>query len=106
MSTSTALALLPTVPSDVEAFAAEHGISAILPTLVALTRQIFPEAPMSLSVYSDAVYPEWQQILIEVKVPDYTVDEYLDWYRRWAGELFAHCPSTHAHLFGLDVEPA
>ena len=106
MSPSTAPASLPTIPPDVEAFAAEHGVSAYLPDLLALTRQIFPDAPMSLSIDSDAVYPEWQQIVIEVKVPDFTVDEYLDWYRRWADGLFAHCPSTHAHLFGLDVEPA
>jgi hypothetical protein len=105
MSTSTAPAPLPTVPPDVAAFAADHGIGAYLPALLEMTRRIFPTAPMSLSINIDPEIPDWRQIIIAVTIPHWDTDEYLDWRDRWAKGFFAHCPSTHTHLFGLDITP-
>jgi hypothetical protein len=85
--------------------AAEHGVRAYLPDLLALTRQIIPTAPLSVSINIDPEIPDWRQIIIAVTVPGRENDEYFDWRDRWAEGFFADCPTTHRHLFGLDINP-
>jgi hypothetical protein len=103
--TITAPAPLPTVPPEVTAFAAEAGVTAYLPAVLAMTRRLFHAAPMTVQLDIDPEEPEDRRILIGVMLPDWTVEEYLAWRRQWTEGLFAICPATRSYLFGLEIEP-
>jgi hypothetical protein len=105
MTTTTAPASLPTVPPEVTAFAAEAGVTADLPAVLALTRRQFPAAPLSVRLDIDPEEPGDRRILIGVTLPDWTVEEYLAWRRQWTEGLFAICPATRSYLFGLEIDP-
>ena len=56
---------LPIVPPDVEAFAAENGVSEYLPKMLDLARRIFPTQPITVQVYEDHEIRDLKKILIE-----------------------------------------
>src|SRR5689334_17808699 len=105
MTPTTSLPL-PTVLPEVEAFAAENGVSEYLPKMLELARRIFSTRPITVQVYEDHEIRDLKKILIEVWVPretDFlkTIDPL---YKAWIKEFVTLCPTTHLHLFGLSFE--
>jgi hypothetical protein len=105
MTPTTSLPL-PTVPPEVEAFAAENGVSECLPKALELARRLFPTEPITVQVYEDHEIRDLKKILIEVWVPLDTdfVKTYGPSYHDWGLEIFKVCPATHVHLFGITFE--
>jgi hypothetical protein len=100
MSASASLQL-PTFSADVATFAAEHGVTEYLFTILEMTRQVFPNAPVAFRVREDAETAEVQFILVEANTGNLDADQLVAAERQWSAGLFEHCPSTHAHLFCL-----
>jgi hypothetical protein len=90
-----------TVSADVAIFAAEHGVTDYLSSVLDMTRQIFPNALATPRVQEDAEIPEVRFILVEVDTTDLDADQLVARERQWSAGLFDHCPSTYAHLFCL-----
>jgi hypothetical protein len=105
MATMTPAAL-PAVPPDVAEFAAESGAAPFLNGIYALAREIFPDVPLTIELSIDPEIPEWRQVLIQARVPEFTTEQFMRWRDQWAEGLFANCPATHAHLFQLEIWPA
>jgi hypothetical protein len=105
MTTTTSLPL-PTVPPEVEAFAAENGVSEYLPKMLELARRIFPTQPITVQVYEDHEIRDLKKILIEVWVPRDTdfINVIDPLYQAWGWEFIKTAPTTHLHLFGITFE--
>jgi hypothetical protein len=97
--------LLPYVPPEVKALAAELGVGECLPKVLGLARRLFPTEPMSVTVYWDHDVGEKQCILIEVLVPaeaDFASDV-RPRQEAFNRELIDVCPATFTHAFGLST---
>lgn len=96
---------MPEVPADVAAYAAQKGVSAFLPGVLGLARELFPNEPMSVAMHHDREIADLHWIEIGVRVPwdtDYAAvrPKYEEFHRRMLGV----CPATHLHAFTLDVD--
>jgi hypothetical protein len=98
---SSTLSPAPSFPSNVAAFATEHEVANHLPAVLALTRRIFPTAPIVPQLECDAEMEDESLIVVEVDVTGLEVPQLVASQRQWSAELFSCCPSTHAHLFCL-----
>jgi hypothetical protein len=98
---SSTLSSAPSFPSNVAAFAIEHEVANHLPAVLALTRRIFPTAPIVPQLECDAEMEDESLIVVEVDVTGLEVPQLVASQRQWSAELFSCCPSTHAHLFCL-----
>lgn len=87
--------------ADVIAFAAEQGVSDYLIPVVEMTRRAFPTATIKTLVEEDAEIADMRYIVMEVDAVGLDVDQLVEAQHQWSAGLFAHCPSTHAHLFCL-----
>ena len=101
MSTSTAPAPLPTVPPDVAAFAGEAGVTACLPAVLAMTRGLFPAAPMSVSVEEDPEIADDRHIVVVVDVARIADNRLFDLQQAWTGQIFDCCPAPRVCIFRL-----
>jgi hypothetical protein len=101
--TPTTPAVLPTVPPEVLAFAAVAGVTAELPAVVAMTRQVFPNATMSIYVEEDWEIPDDRHIVIETHVLGTSVEQGFQAQHQWSLGLLACCPSTLAHIFRVSL---
>jgi hypothetical protein len=96
------LALLPSVPADVSAFAVSQGAAiADVQRILKMTRRLFPTAPLSLRVREDSVYED-SHIVVEVDAREGCEDDRIALApAEWADELFQQCPSSQMCLFRL-----
>lgn len=98
---ASTISSVPSFPADVAAFAAEHAAADDLLAVLALTRRIFPTAPISPRLEADAERDDEFTIVVEVEVAGLEASQLVVAQRQWSKGLFACCPSTHAHLFCL-----
>ena len=94
----------PTIPADVAAFAAEHGVTDYVGPLLELTRSLFPSTPIQMLVTEDAESPDMPYIEFRVDAHRLPVDEYVEAGHQWSVGLFDRCPALHAHFFCLGRE--
>lgn len=94
---------VPAVSYAVAAFAEQEGVTAYLPAVLAMTRRIFPTAPMAVFVEGDPEIADDWHIVLEVKVVGMSAEELFATQWQWSGEVFEHCPSTHVCVFRLGV---
>ncbi len=107
MLSSTASLPVPVVPPDVLAFAEEQGVAKYLPGVLAMTRRMFPTAPMKVFLEEDAEIAQERYIVLKVPVArDVSAEELVAVHQQWSGEIFQHCPATHVCLFCLGVTPS
>jgi hypothetical protein len=94
-----------TVSPEVEAFAAEKGVTEYLPRVLEMARRLFPEYPIVVTVYEDHEIRDLKKILIAIQLAsDLDFKTIGPRHRAWAPNLFAVCPATHVHAFGLTFE--
>lgn len=91
----------PAVASNVSAFAAERGISEVLPAIVDMTRDVFADRSLTISLGRDADEEPHRYIALDVAVSDMEVDELLEAQRAWSAGLLARCTSPQAVYFVL-----
>jgi hypothetical protein len=106
MSSTTTPLPPPAVPPEVEAFASEQGVTAYLPAVLAMTRRIFPSAPMKVLVEDDPEIANDRHIVVEVELANMPAEQMAEAQWAWCGEIFRHCPPTHVHVFRLGMVPA
>jgi hypothetical protein len=107
MFSSTTTLPVPVAPPDVLAFAAEQGVTEYLPAVSAMTRRIFPIAPMKVFLEEDPEIANDRHIVLKVPVArDTSVEDLVAFHRQWSSEIFQHCPATHVCVFSLGVTPS
>jgi hypothetical protein len=107
MSAPTTVLPLPEVSPDVRAFAEDQGVAAYLPAVLAMTRRIFPAAPMRVFLEDDPEIDDDWHIIVEVQVPgDATAEFFVETDKRWCSEIFQHCPARYVCIFRLGVTPS
>ena len=100
-SISTAPA--PTIPAEVMEFAAEHGAAEYFPAVLAMTRRIFADFPLTVLLEDDPEIANDWHIVFEVDVGKNDAQRLFDLHTLWVEELFEHCPSTHVYIFRLGM---
>lgn len=104
MSSTTTALPLPVVPANVLAFAEEQGVSAYLPAVLTMARQIFPTNPMKVFLEGDPELVNDWHIILEVQIAaDSSVDELVALHHRWNTDIFQHCPARYVCIFRLGV---
>jgi hypothetical protein len=91
----------PAVPVDVDAFAAEHGVTEYVIPLLDMTRGAFPGAPVTLLVEQDADLPEIQWIVLLMDVAGWDADRLFAAHDQWVQGLMRLCPAAHRRFFTL-----
>jgi hypothetical protein len=92
------------VPPEVLAFAAEQGVAAYLPTILATTERLFPNAlRLAVRLDEDPEIANDRHIVFEVGVP-LDVPEALAAQRRWNDALFTYCPAPLVCVFRLSMD--
>jgi hypothetical protein len=92
------------IPPQVEAFAAQEGVSSHLPAVLKMTQRIFPNAQIRLVLDEDPEIADDRHIALEVKAEDMKVSEALDARYQWHRDLFANCPAPLVCVFRLGLE--
>jgi hypothetical protein len=91
----------PAIPSEVEEFAAEKGVSLYLNAVIDLARQAFPSSALCVSLGQDAENERHRYIALDVEVVGQATEELLAGQRIWSAGLSRVCPSRHAVYFVL-----
>jgi hypothetical protein len=91
----------PAIPTEVETFAAEKGVSRYLHAVIDLARQAFPSCALSVLVGQDAEDVSHRYIALDVEAGGLTAEELLAGQRTWSAGLTRICPSRHAVHFVL-----
>jgi hypothetical protein len=103
MSTTAVALPLPFVPPEAHAFAAEQGVSAYLPAVLALVRRLFPREPMTVRVDVDPEIDDYRKIAIEVDVTGWETPQLVAVQTAWFEQLIQICPMPQAIVFRLDL---
>lgn len=101
---SSTLSSPPSIPTNVTAFAAEHGMSKQLFAVLSLMHRLFPASSIAPCMEPDAEANNQWAIVVEVDVAGLEPPQLVAAQRQWSEGLFACCPPTHAHLFLLRME--
>jgi hypothetical protein len=101
MNDSLATLSRPTVPPEVQAFAAEKGASPYLNAVIDPARQAFPSAALWVSHGQDAQDERHQYIALDVEAGSQATEELLAGQRTWSAGLGRVCPSSQAVYFVL-----
>jgi hypothetical protein len=91
----------PAIPSEVQEFAAEKGVSPYLKAVIDLARQAFPSSALCVSVGQDAEDETHKYIALDVEAGSLAAEELLAGQRIWSIGLRSVCPSRHAVYFVL-----
>jgi len=91
----------PGVPADVQAFAAEKGVSRYLNAAIDLARLAFLSSAVCVSLGRDAEDESHQYIALDVEAGGLTADQLLDGQLTWSAGLGRICPSPQAVYFVL-----
>jgi hypothetical protein len=92
---------LPAVPDDVLEFARDQDITSGLHPLLAITRTVFPTAPIALRLEDDPEVPNDKHIVVEVDVSGWTVDEMFAAHNQWTQLFLKACSASDLYLFRL-----
>jgi hypothetical protein len=76
MSAPAKVSTLPEIPAEVLSFAAEKGVSEWVYPVLEMTARAFPGRTITLSVGYDYEDPDWQYIVLDTDIRDYTVEQY------------------------------
>jgi hypothetical protein len=90
--------------SEVIAFAAEQGISSVLPAVLEMTQRVFPGTPLRVAIEEDPEIANDRHLVVQVKVPHLEVVQALEARYQWHRELFACCPAPLVCTFRLGLE--
>lgn len=101
---SSILSTIPSIPTEVAAFAAEHDVSKPLLGVLSLTQRLFPSSSIAPRLEQDAEMEDQWTIVVEVDVTGLEASQLIAAQHQWSKGLFTYCPSTHAHLFCLRME--
>jgi hypothetical protein len=93
--------LLQAIPPEVQAFAAEKGVSRYRPAMVSLARRAFPSSAPVVSLGEDAEDQTHRYIALDVEVGGLETKELLAGQRTWSAGVPQDCPSRHAVSFVL-----
>jgi len=86
------------------AFAAEQGVLDDLPTVLDVTRRIFPTAQrLAVCIEEDPEIANDRHILIEVEVPLSVAQAHIA-QRQWNDESFMICPAPLICVFRLSLD--
>jgi hypothetical protein len=85
---------------DVLEFAGEHDVAGGLNPILAVARTVFPASPLLLRLEEDPEVDD-RQIVIEVDVTGWTVDEMFAAHNRWSPLFLEACASGEAYRFRL-----
>ena len=101
----SAVALPPTFPADVSAFAAESGVTDYLIPVYEMTRRVFPTAGRIKAVleYDPEIEGE-RCIVFEVVTGPLESSHAVDLRWEWSRDLFKIVPATHVCHLGLHAE--
>jgi hypothetical protein len=91
------------IPSEVQAFAAERGISGYLDAVIELARQAFPSSTLAVSLAQDAEDETHQYIAFDVDVQGRSPEELLVGQRTWSLGMRRVCPSQVGVYFVLGL---
>ena len=101
MNDSPVTSSWPPIPPEVEAFAAEKGVSRYLRAVIDLARQAFPSSALCVSLGQDAEDEMHQYIALDVEVGGRATEELLAGQGIWSAGISRVCPSRHAVYFVL-----
>ncbi len=90
-------------PPDVAAFVGQEGVAAELSAIVRMTRHVFPNASVGVSIEKDPEIEGDRHLVVQVQAGKVTVEEALQRQARWHSELLQKCPAPRAHVFRLDL---
>jgi hypothetical protein len=91
----------PTIPPEVQEFAAAKGISRYLNAVIDLARQAFPSSALGVSLGQDAEDETHRYIALDVDAGGQAAEELLAGQRTWSAGISRVCPSRHAVYFVL-----
>ena len=92
------------IPAEVLAFAAQQGVAAYLSSVVAMTRLLFPDGPIQLSLDQDPEIANDRHIVLEAKCMEAAATKALEARFDWHRKLFAICPAPLVCVFRLGLE--
>jgi hypothetical protein len=92
MPATAIVADLPAVPLDVLDFALKHEAARHIRPVLDLARAVFHESPLRLYLEADPEIEGEGRIIVEVDVADWTVEQRVDAYGRFADALLQTCP--------------
>jgi hypothetical protein len=101
MTTPAVILSFPTIPPEVQTFAAAKGVGGYLPAVLDLAGRAFPSTALQVSLGQDAEDETHQYIAIDVAASGKTAEELLAGQRTWSSGLSHVCPSHHSIYFVL-----
>lgn len=101
MTGSLATLSAPTIPLEVQEFAAAKEIGHYLNEAIDLARQAFPSSALQVVLGHDAEDETHQYVAIDVNVGDQTVEDLLAGQQMWSAGMIRICPSRSAVYFVL-----
>ena len=91
--------------ADVVAFAREQQVEEYLPSVLEMTRRIFPSARrIAVTAEDDPEIANDKHIVIEVEAAGLNIEQALQARRQWCRDMFQCCPSTLVCVFRLGLE--
>jgi hypothetical protein len=102
MSAPTKPFTLPEVPAEVLSFAAEKGVSEWIYPLLEMTARAFPGRSIKLYVHYDCEDPDWQVVVLETNLRDYTTEQYLAADNVLGAEIMRSVP-PHARQYFVNI---
>jgi len=91
------------IPPEVAAFAAEQGVTDVLPAVLDLTRRVFPHARLILAVEDDPEIANDRHVVINAEDVDVPGAEATANIWEWHRGLLAVCPAPLAAVFRMTV---
>jgi hypothetical protein len=91
----------PTITPEVQAFAAEKGITRYLNPVIEVARRAFPSAPLAVSLGEDAEDSTHRYIALDAEVGGLSPEELVAGQRAWSAGVSQVCPSRDAVWFVL-----
>lgn len=101
MHNSLATLSRPTIPPEVQEFAAQKGVSGYLDAVIDLARQGFPSSALRVSVGQDDEDEMHRYIALDIEAGGRSAEELVAGQRVWSAGLGRVCPSQHAVYFVL-----
>ena len=88
--------------SEVALFAAERGVAATLPEVLAMTSRLFANSPITVGLEDDPETAD-RVIVFAVDVAGMEEESLYTAQRQWTARLFQHCPPAHVQAFRLGL---
>lgn len=103
MSQAIQTASIP-ISTEVAEFAAEQGVTDILPAVIEMTQRLYPGAPLAVVVEDDPEIADDRHIVLIVRLVVESVEEGLKRRRSWHRDIFTCCPAPLVCVFRIGVE--